>query len=71
MHDHIMNCLKFEVSQKLATGKIGYMKRMWKWLTSNEWEIYDEQMKEETKPTVEARIMEQIYLYHLHIQSNK
>lgn len=55
MHEHIMNCLKFEVSQKLATGKIGYMKRMWKWLTSNEWEIYDEQMKEETKPTVESK----------------
>ena len=44
MHNHIMNCLKYEVSQKLATGKIGYMKRMWKWLTSNEWEAYEDQM---------------------------
>ena len=47
MHQHIMNCLSFEIDNKMLTGKIGYMKTMWKWLTQHEWEIYEEQMKVE------------------------
>lgn len=47
MHDHIMNCLGFEIDDKMRTGKIGYMKTMWKWLTQHEWECYEEQMQEE------------------------
>ena len=47
MHQHIMNCLSFEIDNKMLTGKIGYMKTMWKWLTQNEWETYEEQMKVE------------------------
>lgn len=31
----------------MLTGKIGYMKTMWKWLTQHEWETYEEQMKVE------------------------
>lgn len=45
MHEHICNCLKFEVNDKMLTGKIGYMKTMWKWLTQHEWETCEEQMK--------------------------
>ena len=45
MHEHIMNCLKYEIDNKMLTGKIGYMKTMWKWLTQHEWETYEEQMK--------------------------
>lgn len=44
MHEHIMNCLRFEKQQKAMTGKLGYMKTMWKWLTQREWEIYEDQM---------------------------
>lgn len=44
-HEHIMECLKYDISEKMKTGKIGYMKRMWNWLTSCEWEVYEEQMK--------------------------
>ena len=47
MHQHIMNCLSFEIDNKMLTGKIGYMKTMWKWLTQHEWETYEEQMKVE------------------------
>ena len=44
MHEHIMDCLKFEVSDKMMTGKLGYMKTMWKWLTQHEWEAIEDQM---------------------------
>lgn len=45
MHEHIMNCLKYEIDNKMQTGKMGYMKTMWKWLTQHEWETIEEQMK--------------------------
>lgn len=44
MHEHILSCLRYEIDDKLQTGKIGYMKTMWKWLTSHEWELIEEQM---------------------------
>lgn len=44
MHEHIMNCLRHEIEDKMLTGKIGYMKTMWKWLTQHEWECYEEQL---------------------------
>mgnify|MGYP001536843883 FL=1 len=45
MHEHIMACLRYEIDDKMRTGKIGYMKTMWKWLTQHEWETFEEQMK--------------------------
>lgn len=50
-HEHIMECLKYDISEKMKTGKIGYMKRMWNWLTSCEWEVYEEQMKQQQLQT--------------------
>lgn len=47
VHDHIMNCLKYEIDNKMRTGKIGYMKTMWKWLTQHEWECYEEEVAEQ------------------------
>lgn len=47
MHEHIMDCLRFEIDDKMRTGKIGYMKTMWKWITQHEWESCEEQMNEE------------------------
>lgn len=55
MHQHIMNCLSFEIDNKMLTGKISYMKTMWKWLTQHEWETYEEQMK------VEEPVISNIY----------
>lgn len=49
MHEHIMNCLKYEVDTKVMQGKLGYMKTMWKWLTTCEWEVNEAQMNEESK----------------------
>lgn len=45
MHEHIMNCLHYELDDKMRTGKLGYMKTMWKWLTQHEWECYEDQLK--------------------------
>ena len=45
MHKHIMACLRYEIDDKMQTGKLGYMKTMWKWLTQHEWETVEEQMK--------------------------
>ena len=54
MHEYLLTCLKYEIDDKMRTGKIGYMKTMWKWLTNHEWECYDEQMKDlETTNTCE------------------
>ena len=47
MHEHLLNCLNYEVMTKTMTGKLGYMKTMWKWLTQHEWESLEEQMHEE------------------------
>lgn len=47
-HDHIMRCLRFELDQKLTTGKMHYMKTMWKWLTNHEWEAFEEQMQQQS-----------------------
>ena len=30
---------------KMLTGKMGYMKTMWKWLTQHEWEALEEEMQ--------------------------
>lgn len=45
IHEHIMDCLRYEIDDKMRTGKMGYMKTMWKWLTQHEWETFEEQMK--------------------------
>ena len=52
MHEHILECLKFEVSNKTMTGKLGYFKTMWKWLTQHEWEVIEEQLQYEQGETV-------------------
>lgn len=45
MHEHLIKCLQFEIDNKMITGKIGYMKTMWKWLTQREWEVTEEEMQ--------------------------
>ena len=42
---YVIDCLRYEIDDKMRTGKMGYMKTMWKWLTQHEWETFEEQMK--------------------------
>ena len=52
MHDHLYNCLKFDIDNKMSTGKLGYMKTMWTWLVQHEWEAIEEQLKYEQETPV-------------------
>lgn len=45
MHEHLLKCLNYDVMNKTMTGKLGYMKTMWKWLTQHEWESLEEEMQ--------------------------
>lgn len=52
MHEHIMKCLNAEINEKMETGKLGYLKTMWKWLVNKEWETTEEKLKfEQTNVT--------------------
>lgn len=45
-HEHIMSALKFELHNRKTTNNMKYMKRMSKWLSSEEWTLYDEFLKD-------------------------
>ena len=47
MHEHLLKCLKFELDNKVTSGKLGYLKTMWKWLTQHEWEAIEDQMNDD------------------------
>lgn len=46
MAEHINKCLEFELSKKATTGKLSYMKTMWRWLVDHQWEATEEEMNE-------------------------
>lgn len=54
MAEHINNCLKFEIEKKTKSGKIGYMKTMWRWLVDHQWEETEEEMNDMTIQTQDA-----------------
>lgn len=47
MADHINACLRFEIDKKISTGKLSYMKTMWRWLIEHQWEASEEEMQDE------------------------
>lgn len=47
-HNHILGCLQKEIEDKTLSGKLCYMKTMWKWITNSEWENYEETKDEST-----------------------
>ena len=44
MSEHIYNCLKYQIDSLTSTGKLAYMKTMWKWLVNREWEAIQDEM---------------------------
>lgn len=42
LHKQIMECLKLEVDERKRTNKMGYMKRLYKWLHSEEWNAWQQ-----------------------------
>ena len=55
-HEHILDCLKFELTTRKSSGSMGYMKRMSKWLLAEEWLLYDEFLKDKKVQHTEEKI---------------
>ena len=47
LHNNIVNCIKYEVRLRNADGSMKYMKRLPKWLSSEEWKISEQRMKDD------------------------
>ena len=45
--EHLLKCLKEDIDDKSMTGKLGYMKTLWNWLTQCEWEVIEDKLREE------------------------
>ena len=54
-HDHILNCLKLEITTRQKEGSLGYMKRMPAWLVSKEWESYADRIADSTGVQIESQ----------------
>jgi len=48
-HRKIINALKYELEIRQKEGSMMYMKRLPKWLSSREWEVFEERIKDEEK----------------------
>lgn len=53
VHKNIMECLKFEVRERNRTGKMSYMKRLPKWLATEEWKVWQQQLQDVDTETFE------------------
>lgn len=45
-HEHILKCLQAEVAHRQQHGTLGYMKRLYKWLATQEWKSFEERLDE-------------------------
>lgn len=45
LHNHVMECLAFELEDKTNTGSMGYFKRMHTWLSSEAWKVTSERLQ--------------------------
>lgn len=54
MAEHILKCLEFEIDKKMREGKISYMMTMWNWLSRNQWEVSEEEMRDTNNQVVQS-----------------
>lgn len=52
MAEHIIKCLDYEVSKRMREGSLSYMMTMWNWLTRNQWEAVEDEMRDTVQQTV-------------------
>lgn len=52
MAEHIIKCLDYEVSKRMREGSLSYMMTMWNWLTRNQWEAVEDEMRDTAQQTV-------------------
>jgi hypothetical protein len=48
-HDHIVKCLKFEVNKRTNDGSMKFMVRMSKWLSTEAWKAYEDEINDVKK----------------------
>lgn len=48
--NRIYDALKFQIDRYTNTGKLGYFKTMWNWITKHEWEAIEDEMEDTFKP---------------------
>jgi len=53
LHKQIMECLKFEIRERHRTNKMGYMKRLPRWLATEEWKVWQQQLGESSVETID------------------
>jgi len=53
LHKQIMECLRLEVRERTRTNKLGYMKRLYKWLSTEEWKVWQQRLEEVSTDTFE------------------
>jgi hypothetical protein len=46
IHTEVMQCLAYEVYDRTSSNKMGYMKKLHKWLTSEEWQTWKQKLDE-------------------------
>lgn len=51
MHEHILKCLSFEKKKRLKEGSMGYFKRLYNWIETEEWTKYEEYIEDFTNAT--------------------
>jgi len=61
IHDHIIDCLKYEVQTRTKKGDLAYMKRMYNWLENEEWKIIEEKMLKEKENNNSSTPQERAY----------
>lgn len=47
IHEEVMESLRHEIEERTKTGSLQYMKRMPKWLASEEWTVWKQKLDEE------------------------
>lgn len=52
LHSQIMDCLRYELAIRKKEGSMRYMKRLPKWLVSEEWKVYDQRMKDDKETNI-------------------
>jgi len=52
VHQNILNCLQYEVALRRKENSFAYMKRLPKWLTSEEWKSYEQRILDESLSTI-------------------
>lgn len=49
MAEHMLDCLKYDLQKRAATGTLQYMRNMWNWLAGHLWEESEQEMQDKLK----------------------